>query len=77
MAATVTIEEVKAMGVAAPDFVIQGFIDTANSADACIDGLGLSDDQEKALQAGCDDYDTKPVDLPRLLEKMSRLIPSD
>lgn len=51
MAATVTIEEVKSLGVTAPDFVIQGLIDTADSADACIDGLSLSEDQEKALKA--------------------------
>ena len=30
-------------------------------------------DREKAMEAGCDDYDTKPVDLPRLLEKMAAL----
>jgi len=30
----------------------------------------LSDDRERALQAGCDDFDTKPVDLPRLLGKI-------
>jgi CheY-like chemotaxis protein len=27
-------------------------------------------DKQKALEAGCDDYDTKPVDFPRLLEKI-------
>jgi two-component system cell cycle response regulator DivK len=27
-------------------------------------------DREKALAAGCDDFDTKPVELPRLLEKI-------
>jgi CheY-like chemotaxis protein len=31
-------------------------------------------DRERALAAGCDDYDTKPVELPRLLEKMERLL---
>ncbi len=31
-------------------------------------------DREKALEVGCDDYDTKPVDLPRLLEKMQALL---
>ena len=29
-------------------------------------------DREKAMAAGCDDYDTKPVDLPRLLGKIER-----
>jgi two-component system cell cycle response regulator DivK len=35
----------------------------------------MSGDREKAIEAGCDDYDTKPVDLPRLLEKIGALIP--
>lgn len=30
-------------------------------------------DREKAMEAGCDDYDIKPVELARLLEKMSAL----
>jgi CheY-like chemotaxis protein len=31
-------------------------------------------DREEALACGCDDYDTKPVELPRLLEKISNLL---
>ncbi len=34
----------------------------------------MVEDREKALQAGCDDYDTKPVDLPRLLAIMQALL---
>ena len=34
----------------------------------------MSGDRENALSAGCDDYDTKPVDLPRLLHKMGILL---
>lgn len=34
----------------------------------------MSGDREKAIEAGCDDYDTKPVELPRLLEKIQALL---
>jgi two-component system cell cycle response regulator DivK len=34
----------------------------------------MSSDREKALEAGCDDYDTKPVELPRLLAKIEALL---
>ena len=34
----------------------------------------MSSDREKALEAGCDDYDTKPVELSRLLEKIESLL---
>ena len=34
----------------------------------------MASDREKATKAGCDDYDTKPIELPRLLEKIGRLL---
>ena len=34
----------------------------------------MSTDREKVFQAGCDEYDTKPVELPRLLQKIERLL---
>jgi len=34
----------------------------------------MSSDRDKALDAGCDDYDTKPIELPRLLEKIETLL---
>jgi CheY-like chemotaxis protein len=34
----------------------------------------MSTDRDKAIEAGCDDYDTKPIELARLLGKMEALI---
>ena len=51
----------------------------ANEATAKIPVIALTahamvQDKEKALAAGCDDFDTKPVELPRLLEKINGLL---
>ncbi|MCC6776261.1 MAG: response regulator [Hyphomicrobiales bacterium] len=37
----------------------------------------MSGDKERALAAGCDDFDTKPVDLPRLIGKIRALAPAE
>ena len=34
----------------------------------------MSSDRNKALEAGCNDYDTKPIELPRLLQKIETLL---
>jgi CheY-like chemotaxis protein len=34
----------------------------------------MGGDREKVIDAGCDDYDTKPVELPRLLQKIEALL---
>ena len=34
----------------------------------------MAEDEKRARESGCDDYDTKPVELPRLLEKIEALL---
>jgi CheY-like chemotaxis protein len=51
----------------------------ANPASASVPLIALTahamaSDKERALSAGCDDFDTKPVELPRLLGKMETLL---
>ena len=37
----------------------------------------MAGDREKASEVGCDDYETKPIDFPKLLEKMNSLLSRD
>ncbi len=37
-------------------------------------GHAMSEDRQKTFDAGCDDYDTKPVEFPRLLRKIADLV---
>lgn len=53
---------------------IKAAADTKHIPVIALTANAMAGDREKALAAGCDDYDTKPVELPRLLGKIRQLV---
>lgn len=49
---------------------LKGAPETKSIPIIAISAHAMEGDRERALEAGCDEYDTKPVNLPRLLEKI-------
>ena len=53
---------------------LKGDVATRDIPVIALTAHAMAGDREKAMDAGCDDFDTKPVDLARLLSKMEALL---
>ena len=55
---------------------IKAHIDGAHIPVIALTAHALAEDRDSAIDAGCDDFDTKPVEIDRLLDKIVRLLQS-
>jgi CheY-like chemotaxis protein len=53
---------------------LKSAIETKDIPVIALTAHAMSTDRDKAMEAGCDDYDTKPIELTRLIAKMEALI---
>jgi two-component system, cell cycle response regulator DivK len=54
---------------------LRGGSDTSHIPIIALSASVLPEHRHRAIDAGCDDFETKPVDLPRLLTKIRKLLP--
>jgi CheY-like chemotaxis protein len=53
---------------------IKSALETRHIPVIALTAHAMAGDREKAIAAGCDDFDTKPVEMPRLLDKIQALV---